>query len=198
MRVLVIGGTACIGREIVRRLASRNHDVTVLHRRPHHDLGPGIHNVQADRSDLQAVSRAMREGRFDAVFDIAYDWQKGTTASHVEGAARGSGPGLHRYVFMSSIAAYGPGLDHRESDALVPDDVHGRTHSTRPAVALWRAGRPRLTIGVGLSGLALARAHHRTPVPGDSEDSRRAAPPAMIRSAVVTCSRGRRLRRLPG
>ena len=122
MRILIIGGTAFIGREIVRRLASRGHDVTVLHRRGHHDLGPDIHNAQADRSDLQAVSRAIQDGRFDAVFDIAYDWEKGTTASHVEGAARTSGPRLQRYVFMSSIAAYGPGLDHRESDPLVSDD----------------------------------------------------------------------------
>ena len=73
MRVLVIGGTLFIGREIVRQLAERGHDVTILHRRDHHDLGPGIHNAQADRADLPAISRVLREGRFDAVFDVAYD-----------------------------------------------------------------------------------------------------------------------------
>jgi nucleoside-diphosphate-sugar epimerase len=122
MRTLVIGGTLFIGREIVRRLASRGHDVTVLHRRDRHDLGPDIHNAQADRGDLAAVSRILGSGRFDAVFDVAYDWEKGTTAAQVEAAARSCGQGLQRYVFVSSIAAYGPGLDHRESDALVADD----------------------------------------------------------------------------
>jgi 2'-hydroxyisoflavone reductase len=122
MRILVIGGVLFIGREIVQRLAARGHDVTVLHRRDHHDLGPQVQNLQADRSDLATVSRLVSDGRFDAVFDTAYDWEKGTTADQVEATARGGGAGLQRYVFMSSIAAYGPGIDHRESAALVPDE----------------------------------------------------------------------------
>ena len=122
MRTLVIGGTLFIGREIVRRLAERGHDVTVLHRRDHHDLGPAVHNIQADRGDLPALSRALRDGRFDAVFDVAYDWQKGTTAAQVEAAARACGEQLQRYVFVSSIAAYQPGEGLGESAPLVPDD----------------------------------------------------------------------------
>jgi nucleoside-diphosphate-sugar epimerase len=122
MRILVIGGTLFIGRAIVERLADRGHDVTVLHRRDHHDLGPRIRNLRADRSDLATLSRLLKEGQFDVVFDTAYDWEKRTPANQVEHTARSSGA-LHRYVFMSSIAAYGPGLDHRESDPLVPDDT---------------------------------------------------------------------------
>lgn len=122
MRILVIGGTLFIGRATVQLLVRRGHDVTVLHRRDHHDLGPEVRNLQVDRSDLAAVMRAQREGRFDAVFDFVYDWEKGTTARDVEATARGCGDGLHRYVFMSSIAAYGPGLGHVETDPLVPED----------------------------------------------------------------------------
>jgi nucleoside-diphosphate-sugar epimerase len=121
VRILVIGGTLFIGRAIVERLAARGHDVTVLHRRDHHDLGPEIHNVRADRGDLPVLARVLGSGRYEAVFDVAYDWQKGTTPTQVEAAARSCGPGLKRYVFVSSIAAYGPGLDHRESATLVPD-----------------------------------------------------------------------------
>jgi nucleoside-diphosphate-sugar epimerase len=123
MNTLVIGGTLFIGREIVQHLRRGGHDVTVLHRRSQHDLGPDIHNIQADRSDLGAMSRVLGNGRFDAVFDVAYDWVNGTPAAQVEAAARSCGSALHRYVFMSSIAAYGPGLDHREHEALVPDDT---------------------------------------------------------------------------
>jgi nucleoside-diphosphate-sugar epimerase len=121
MRVLVIGGTTFIGPEIVQRLVARGHEVAVLHRRGRHGLGPDVRNLQADRSDLAALPRALDEARAEAVFDLAYDWQKGTTAAEVEAAARACGDRVRRYVFMSSIAAYGPGLDHRESDPLVPD-----------------------------------------------------------------------------
>lgn len=119
MRTLVIGGTLFIGRAIVQQLAARGHDVTVLHRRDSHDLGAGIRNVQADRSDLPAVAHVLREGRFDAVFDVAYDWEKGTTPAQVEAAVRSCGPELQRYVFVSSIAAYQPGLALAEDAPLV-------------------------------------------------------------------------------
>ena len=122
MRILVIGGTQFIGRATVERLAARGHDVTLLHRRDHHDLGPGIRNARADRGDVDSVARVLREGQFEVVFDFVYDWEKGTPASVVEATARSCGAELHRYVFMSSIAAYGPGHDHVESEPLVPDD----------------------------------------------------------------------------
>jgi 2'-hydroxyisoflavone reductase len=122
MRILTIGGTQFMGREIVRRLADRGHDVTVLHRGASHDLGEGIGNLQADRSDLATLTALLGAHKFDAVCDIAYDWQKGTTADQVEAAARACGDTLHRYVFMSSVAAYGGGFGHVEDGPLAPDD----------------------------------------------------------------------------
>jgi 2'-hydroxyisoflavone reductase len=122
MRALVIGGMVFMGREIVEQLARGGHDVTVLHRRDRHDLGAGVHNIQADRRDLPTVTGVLREGRYDAVFDLVYDWEHGTPASQVEAAASSCGDQLQRYVFMSTIAAYGPGLNHRENQPLVPDD----------------------------------------------------------------------------
>jgi nucleoside-diphosphate-sugar epimerase len=123
MQVLVIGGTQFIGREIVRRLTARGHEVSVLHRGDRHDLGPDVRNLQADRRDVTTVSDLLERSRFEAVFDLAYDWQHGTTAAEVEAAARSCGDRLQRYIFMSSIAVYGPGLGHLESDPLAPDDV---------------------------------------------------------------------------
>lgn len=123
MRILVIGGTQFMGREIVRRLVADGHDVSVLHRQGQHDLGPEVENLQADRADQAKVADLLARGRFEAVFDLAYDWQRGTTADQVEAAARSCGDRLQRYIFISSVAAYGPGLDHRESAPLVPDDV---------------------------------------------------------------------------
>lgn len=134
MRTLVVGGTLFIGRAIVQRLVARGHDVTVVHRRAGHDLGPAVRNVQADRADLDAVAAALRREQPDAVFDVAYDWQKGTTAAQVEAAARSCSGSLHRYVFISSISAYGAGLDHVEDDPLVGDD-YPRTYAAHKASA---------------------------------------------------------------
>lgn len=122
MRILAIGGTQFIGRQTVQRLLRRGHHVTVLHRHERHDLGPEVGNVQADRGDLATIDRVLRDGRYDAVFDFVYDWEKGTTGEQVAAAARACGPSLRRYVFISSIAAYGPGLDHSEEEPLVADD----------------------------------------------------------------------------
>jgi len=123
MRVLIIGGIQFMGREVARRLVARGDEVTVLHRREAHDLGPGVRNLQADRADLARVERLLGENAFDAVVDTAYDWVNGTPAEQVEASARACGPQLARYVFVSSIAAYGGGLDRDEDDPLAPDDV---------------------------------------------------------------------------
>ena len=56
------------------------------------------------------------------VFDNVYDWERGTTAAQVEATALAMGDHLQRYVFMSSVAAYGDGLNHYEDDPLAPDN----------------------------------------------------------------------------
>ncbi|HSJ08108.1 MAG TPA: SDR family oxidoreductase [Longimicrobiales bacterium] len=122
MKALVIGGTQFMGREVVRRLLDRGHEVSVLHRSDRHDLGPDVANLKADRGDIDALARILGRERFEAVFDFAYDWQKGTTPAEVEAAARASGDRLQRYVFTSSIAAYGGGADLTEDAPLAPDD----------------------------------------------------------------------------
>lgn len=122
MRILVIGGTQFMGRETVRRLVEDGHNVSVMHRQPTHDLGERVANLQADRGDLDVVTRLIRENEFEVVFDFAYDWEKGTPAAHVEHAARACTDALTRYVFMSSIAAYGSGIDLHEDAPLAPED----------------------------------------------------------------------------
>jgi 2'-hydroxyisoflavone reductase len=122
MEALVVGGTLFIGRELVRVLLRAGHRVTVMHRRGSHDLGAEVGNLVADRNDPDAVRAALKGRRFDVVFDNVYDWERGTTAEQVEGTLRACGDGLRRYVFMSSVAAYGGGLDHDEQDDLAGED----------------------------------------------------------------------------
>ena len=112
-----------IGRLLVHELLRAGHEVTVLHRKPEHNLGRRVGNLKADRNDLASLRRALDGRRFDIVFDNAYDWERGTTSAQVEATARLlAGDRLHRYVYVSSVAAYGDGLNHHEGDALAPDD----------------------------------------------------------------------------
>ena len=121
MRVLVIGGTLFIGKALVNALVKAGHEVTVLHRKNRHKLAKKVRNLMADRNDPAAVEAAVAGHRFDVVFDNVYDWEHGTTADQVLATARVVSQGLSRYVFMSSVAAYGDGLNHQEGDALAPD-----------------------------------------------------------------------------
>jgi len=142
-----------MGRETVERLLARGHDVSVLHRRDHNDFGDGVvRNIKADRGDLGAMSRILGSEPFEVVLDFAYDWEKGTTAAQVEAAARSCGDGLERYIFISSVAAYGEGLDKHEDAPLAPDDfpmpyIQHKASAERALFAMHReTGFPVTTI----------------------------------------------------
>jgi 2'-hydroxyisoflavone reductase len=121
MRVLVIGGTLFIGKLLVKRLLAADHEVTILHRKAEHPFGRKVRNAVGDRNDAATIREALSGMRFDAVYDIAYDWERGTTAQQVEATARAIPGDLSRYIFMSSVAAYGDGLNHAEDDPLASD-----------------------------------------------------------------------------
>jgi nucleoside-diphosphate-sugar epimerase len=152
MQVLVIGGTQFIGRLLVRELVKAGHDVTVMHRKAEHGLGRKVRNLLADRNDIKAVQAALAGRRFEVVFDNVYDWERGTTGAQVEATARACGNHLSRYVFMSSVAAYGDGLNHHEGDALAQDDhplpyVRNKAMSERALFRLHqRIGLPVVTL----------------------------------------------------
>jgi nucleoside-diphosphate-sugar epimerase len=122
MKVLVIGGTAFTGKFLVPQLVKAGHEVTVLHRRNRHNFGRKVANLQADRNDFAAMKKALAGQRFEVVYDSAYDFERGTTARNIEDTLRALGDHLTRYIYMSSVAAYGDGLNHHEADALAPDD----------------------------------------------------------------------------
>lgn len=152
MNCLVIGGTRFIGRLLVAELLKDGHSVSVLHRRPKHDLGRRVKNLTADRNDGSAMRTALAGKNFDVIFDNVYDAERGTTAGHVEATVRAAGSNLHRYVFLSSVMAYGDGLNHHEGDALAPDDapdlfVRNKAMSERALFRLHqRIGLPVVTL----------------------------------------------------
>ena len=123
MKVLVIGGTLFIGRTLVQELVKAGHEVTVLHRKPEHDLGKKVLNLQADRNDAVQIKAALAGKNFEAIFDNVYDWERGTTAAQVEACARAAfSDSLKRYVYISTVSAYADGLNHYEGDALAAEN----------------------------------------------------------------------------
>lgn len=152
MKSLIIGGTQFIGRHLVASLLKAGHEVTILHRKPSHDLGKKVANLQADRNDPAQVLAAVNGQSFDTVFDLAYDWEHGTPCRAVANVAHGLTGNIGRYVYMSSVAAYGDGLNHHEGDALAPDDhpdsyVRNKAQTERALFRLHqRHGTPVVTI----------------------------------------------------
>ena len=151
-RVLVIGGTLFIGRALVRRLLARSDEVTILHRGRANPFAGRVGEIHCDRNDVDGMRRALAGRRFDLVFDNVYDWQRGTTAEQVSAAAMACSEGVKRYVFVSSVAAYGEGLDHDEDDPLAPPGhpelyVRNKAESERALFRLHREkGVPAATL----------------------------------------------------
>ena len=151
-RVLVIGGTLFIGRALVRRLLARGDEVTILHRGRANPFAGRVGEIHCDRNDVDGMRRALAGRRFDLVFDNVYDWQRGTTAEQISAAAMACSEGVKRFVFVSSVAAYGEGLDHDEDDPLAPPGhpelyVRNKAESERALFRLHREkGVPAATL----------------------------------------------------
>lgn len=152
MRILLIGGTLFIGKRLVRRLLNEGHEITLLHRRAEHPFGPEVRSAVADRNDARSVRDALQNQRFDAVYDLAYDWERGTTWEQVEATVKAIPGDISRYVFISSVAAYGSDLDHLEDDPLAPDThpdsyVRNKSMSERALFRMHReSGFPVVTM----------------------------------------------------
>ena len=153
MEVLVVGGTRFIGRHLVKELQKVGHHVTILHRRAGHPYGSKVAELLGDRNSPESIKAALAGRTFDAVFDNAYDWDRGgTTAAQVSATAMACGDKLQRYVFMSSVSAYGDGLNHQEGDGLAKDEhldsyVRNKAQSERALFRLHaRHGLPVVTL----------------------------------------------------
>lgn len=137
---------------MVTDLSRAGHEVYILHRRSRHPFSKRVHNLIADRNDAASVRKAVGTTRFDAVYDNAYDWERGTTSAQIEATAQIFDGRVSRYIFMSSVAAYGDGLNHHEGDALAQDD-HPNAYARNKAMserALFRihqrSGFPVITL----------------------------------------------------
>lgn len=118
MSLLVLGGTAWLGREVVAAALALGQDVTVLARGASAPPPPGVEVVRADRGDPAAYDDV--SGRaWDVVVDVARQ------PSHVAGALEALAARTASWVFVSSASVYASsdvaGAD--ESAELLPAHV---------------------------------------------------------------------------
>jgi len=160
MRALVTGATGFIGSHLAGALIKRGYQVSCI-TRGSSDLrwlaGLDIEFINADLAD--AGSYRERLPQFDYIFHLAgltkavreedfFSVNYGCTASLLD-AVDASNHRLQRFVFVSSLAAAGPGTDGRPVDESTPPhpvSAYGRSKLKAEEAVIKYGGRIPYTI----------------------------------------------------
>lgn len=103
LHLLILGGTAFLGPEVVAAAQARGHTITLFNRgktRP--NLFPDLEKLHGDRDPSKGDGLKALEGRkFDAVID-----NSGYFPRHVKAGAELLAPSIGHYLFISTISVY--------------------------------------------------------------------------------------------
>jgi len=122
MRILVLGGTAFLGRAFTEAALARGHEVTCLARGTQGGPPEGATHVVADRADPTAYDDVVGRS-WDAVLDI------GTQPGFVRRAVEALATSADRYLYVSTVSVYAddsvPGADEEAAvhEPLAADEL---------------------------------------------------------------------------
>ncbi len=109
MRVLIVGGTAFVGRQVTEAFLAGGHQVTLFHRGlSDPDAFPQVEHVLGDRN---RDTGKLAGSRFDAVVDTS-GYEVPAVRASVDAVSH---PGVH-YIYVSSVSVYAD-LTRMDEDA---------------------------------------------------------------------------------
>lgn len=112
-RLLVLGGTAFLGRALCRAGLEAGYEVTALARGQSGEVVDGVLLVRADRDHDDALTEVAGES-WDGVVDLARQ------PGHVRRAVRDLSAAAGHYAFVSSISAYADNASGGRDEADTP------------------------------------------------------------------------------
>ncbi|WP_026549795.1 NAD-dependent epimerase/dehydratase family protein [Arthrobacter sp. Br18] len=137
-RILILGGTAWLGRELAQQLLVQGESVTCLARGRSGTAPPGAVFVQVDRAEPGAYA-AVGHGTWDEVIELSYD------VGQVRGALDALSGRADHWTLVSSISVYSSHSEPDADEAAAVVDAGDTRDYAQAKVACERASRAALT-----------------------------------------------------